>query len=131
MLDRRFDDLGWIIETCDALDAWLRIRKPERGDFVFPDPDDWESAMLNGKLNDGLHDTAARAGIVTGLSERGSKTFQSLRHTCASELLQVGVTHPHAAYWIGDTLRVFLATYGRPTDEAMAKAIFSGPGGAA
>lgn len=128
VLDRRYDDLGWITETCDALDAWLRIRKPERGDFIFPDSDDWERAMSNGKLNKGLHDVAARAGIVTGLGERGSKTFHSLRHTCASELLEAGITHPHAAYWIGDTLRVFHATYGRPTDEAMAKAIFSSQG---
>jgi integrase len=63
--------------------------------------------------------------VVTGLRNQGSRTFHSLRHTCASELLEAGVTHPHAAYWIGDTLREFLATYGRPTDEEMARAIFS------
>jgi hypothetical protein len=125
VLDRRYDELGWIREVCDALDAWVKIRRPERSDFMFPDPDDWATAMSNGKLNGGLHDVAARAGVVTGLGEQGSRTFHSLRHTCACELLEAGVTHPHAAYWIGDTLREFLATYGRPTDEAMAKAIFS------
>lgn len=37
VLDRRYDYLGWIGEVCDALDAWLQIRRPKRGDFVFPD----------------------------------------------------------------------------------------------
>lgn len=127
-LDRRHDSLGWIGEICDALDSWIKIRKPERGDLLFPDPDNWERGMSNNKLNKGLHEIATRAGVVTGLGKRGAKTFHSLRHTCGSELLEAGITHPHAAYWIGDTLREFVATYGRPTDEAMAAAIF-GRGG--
>jgi integrase len=63
--------------------------------------------------------------VVTGLRAQGARTFHSFRHTCGSELLEAGVTHPHAAYWIGDTEREFMRTYGRPTDEAMAKAIFT------
>lgn len=125
VLDRRYDDLGWVTEVCAVIDAWVIIRTPERGDLLFPDSDDWERAMSNGKLNKGLHEVAASAGIVTGRDKRGSRTFHSLRHTCACELLEAGVTHPHAAYWIGDTLDEFMETYGRPTDEAMARAIFS------
>ncbi|MHB1169863.1 MAG: tyrosine-type recombinase/integrase, partial [Longimicrobiales bacterium] len=123
-LDREHDRFGWITEVCDALDGWLQLRNPSRGDLIFPDPSDWRRAMSNQKLNSGLHDIATRVGIVTGLSERGGRTFHSLRHTCASELLEAGVTHPHAAYWIGDTLDEFTNTYGRPTDEGMVRAIF-------
>lgn len=129
VLDRRYDELGWINEACDCLDSWIKIRNPGRGDFIFPDPADWDRAMSNHKLNGGLHETAARAGVVTGLSNRGGRTFHSLRHTCGSELLEAGITHPHAAYWIGDTLDEFVATYGRPTDDAMARAIFAGKKG--
>jgi hypothetical protein len=42
-----------------------------------------DKAMSNGKLNKGLHGVAALAGVVTGLGNRGSRTFHSLRHTCA------------------------------------------------
>ena len=59
---------------------------------------------------------------------RGSRTFHSFRHTCACVLLEAGITHPHAANWIGDTLQEFTRTYGRPTDEAMAREIFAGNG---
>lgn len=111
-------------EACDALDAWSSIRRRGAGEFVFPSPEDWARPLTNNRLNQGLHEIAARAGVVTGLAREGRKTAHSLRHTCASELLEAGVSHPHAAYWIGDTLDEFMATYGRPTDEAMARAIF-------
>jgi integrase len=129
VLDRRNDTLGWIREVCETFDAWIGIRVPQRGDFVFPDPDDWAVAMTNQKLNRGLHEIAERAGVVTGSNQRGGRTAHSLRHTCASELLEAGISHPHAAYWIGDSLDEFMATYGRPTDAAMARAIFSGSSG--
>lgn len=125
ILDRRYDERGWLTPAIDALDRWVKVRAPQRGDFLFPDPDDHERPWTSNKVNDGLHDLGDKAGVVTGLNNRGSKTLHSLRHTCASELLEIGVDHAHAAYWIGDTLREFEKTYGRPSDEAMSRSIFA------
>jgi integrase len=125
VLDRRYDERGWITPAIDALDRWVRMRRPNRGDFVFPDPSNHQRSWSNNKVNRALHELGEAAGVPTGMSKRGSRTFHSLRHTCASELLEIGIDHAHAAYWIGDTLREFERTYGRPTDEAMARSIFA------
>lgn len=125
ILDRRYDEKGWLGPACDALDTLVKLRSPGRGDFLFADPSDHGRPFTNNKLNQGLHEVGRKAGVVTGMQNRGSRTFTSLRHTCASELLELGVDHAHAAYWIGDTLKVFQQTYGRPTDEAMARSIFA------
>jgi hypothetical protein len=55
------------------------------------------------------------------MKERGSRTFHSGRHTCACETLEAGISHPHAAFWIGDTLQEFVKTYGKPGPHAMAR----------
>lgn len=125
VLDRRYDERGWITPAIEALDRWVRMRRPNRGDFMFPDPDNHERSWSSHKVNRALHELGEAAGVPTGMNKRGSRTFHSLRHTCASELLEIGVDHAHAAYWIGDTLREFERTYGRPTDEAMARSIFA------
>jgi hypothetical protein len=39
-------------------------------------------------------------------------------------MLETGISHPHAVFWIGDTLDELVKTYGKPTDEAMARRIF-------
>jgi integrase len=101
------------------------MRKPARGDFLFSDPDDHGRPWTSNKLNKALHALGRAAGVTTGRDKPGSRTFHSLRHTCASELLEAGVDHAHAAWWIGDSLREFQKTYGRPTDEAMARSIFA------
>lgn len=124
ILDRGFDSKNWVTPVCDVLDRWVLMRRPERGDFLFCDPDDAARPWTSNKLNGGLHELAALAGVQTGRGRPGRRTFHSLRHTCASQLLEAGVSHPHAAYWIGDTLEEFTKTYGRPTDEAMTRAIF-------
>ena len=128
VLDRTYDRLGWISPICDAVDAALTLRRPSRGDFLCPDHDDWSRPWTNNKLNRALHELGERAHVVTGLNAHGGRTFHSFRHTCACEMLEAGITHPHAAYWIGDSLKEFMRTYGKPTDEAMARQIFGGTG---
>ncbi len=125
ILDRRYDEVGWLAPAIAKLDAWVRMRKPARGDYLFPDPDDHSRPWTSNKLNKALHALGKAAGVTTGRARPGSRTFHSLRHTCASELLEIGVDHAHAAWWIGDSLREFQKTYGRPTDEAMAHSIFA------
>jgi integrase len=82
--------------------------------------------MTNHELNKGIRDAGERAGVAVGMSSSGKRTVHSLRQACACELLEHGVPHPLAALWIGDTLQTFMATYGRPTTEQMARITLAG-----
>jgi integrase len=125
ILDRTHDHLGWVTPAIEALDTWVTLRSPRRGDFIFPNPADHSRAWSNQKLNESLRELGREAGISIGQAETGGRTSHSWRHTCASELLEAGIPHPLAAWWIGDSLDEFMKTYGSPTDEAMAKVMFS------
>lgn len=60
--------------------------------------------------------------LVTGRDEPRGLTMHSWRHTCASEMLEIGVPHALAAEWIGDELEEFKKTYGRPKASEVARA---------
>lgn len=121
VMDREFDEIGWITHACDAIDAWVALRRPKRGDFLFPSPLDPHRAMSNQELNRALKEAAGEAGILAGMRTRGRRTAHSFRHACASELLERGVPHPLAAAWIGDSLETFMETYGKPDAAQMAR----------
>jgi integrase len=121
LLDRRLDEIGWITDACDALDRWIALRRPERGDFLFSSYESRDRAWTNQDLNRRLHEIGQRAGVAVGRGTPGNRTFQSFRHACASKLLERGVTHPHVAWWIGNTQEEFIRTYGRPTLDAMTR----------
>jgi integrase len=120
-LDRDMDQIDWITPVCDALDRWLMLREPARGDFLFPSYKSDALAWTNQDLNKRLGALARSLGIPVGRKERGNRTAHSMRHSCASEMLERGVPHPLAASWIGDTLEEFVRTYGRPRAEDMAR----------
>lgn len=126
VIDPSIDTLGWLKEVADALDAWVKVRQPKRGDWLTPRLKDADMALTNSLLNDGLRDIAEVAGVDIVSEPETKRTSHSLRHTCACELLAAGVSHGHAAHWIGDTIEEFVRTYGHPTDHEMAKAIFGG-----
>lgn len=125
VLDRTVDEIGWIAHACDAIDAWLAMRNPKRGDYLFPSPSDPNRAMSNQELNNAVREAAKSAGIQAGMRSLGKRTAHSLRHACASELLERGVPHPLAALWIGDSLKEFMRTYGKPDAAHMARVTLS------
>jgi integrase len=124
-LDRRFDDIGWITPACDALDRWVDLHRPQRGEILFPRYSSRNRAWWNQDLNKRLREFGEDTGVTVGRDMPGNRTFHSLRHACASEMLELGVSHPHAAWWIGDTLDEFMKTYGRPSAELMSRITLS------
>lgn len=128
ILDRKIDRIDWISHACDALDHWINLRDPQRGDYLFPSPVDHSRAMRNAELNSLLRNAGNAAGIETGLRAPGRRTAHSFRHACASEMLERGVPHQLAAAWIGDTLQAFEDTYGRPDPAHVARITLAGLG---
>jgi len=82
--------------------------------------------MSNAELNEGIRVAGEAVGIAVGMSTPGRQTAHSLRHSCASEMLERGVSHERAASWIGDTLEEFMKTYGRPDPHQMARLTLKG-----
>lgn len=121
-LDRRLDQIGWITPVCDKLDTWIAATAPALGDLLFPDPNVPRRALTNNKLNKVMRDAALRCRVTYGMAAPGRRTAHSLRHTCGSEMLALGVPHALAAAWIGDTVAEFMKTYGHPTAEEIARA---------
>lgn len=132
VLNREFDEIGWVTPLCDVLDRWLMMLRPDPGDFILPAPTNRERGWLNQELNQALHDTADRVresgtipNLQTGQKSPRRLTMHSWRHTCASEMLEAGIPDTMAADWIGDSLKEFRETYGKPDPREVARATFS------
>lgn len=131
VLNREFDEIGWVTPLCDALDRWLAMRRPNPGDFILPAPTNSDRAWRNQEMNSALHATADRIresgripNLKTGQDSPRSLTMHSWRHTCASEMLEAGIPDTMAADWIGDSLKEFRDTYGKPDPREIARATF-------
>jgi integrase len=122
ILRRSIDGIGWITPAIDALDTWISLHEPEEGEHLYPSDTNRERFWSNGQLNTALRETGKLCGIEIGKRAPGRRTAHSFRHACASEMLELGVPHALAAEWIGDTLQVFMKTYGRPDPLAVAQA---------
>jgi integrase len=119
---RSIDQLGWITPAIDALETWVAIHEPAAGEPLFPSDTTRSCFWSSQQLNKSLRETGAKCGIPVGRRAPGRRTTHSFRHSCASEMLEIGVPHALAAEWIGDTLEVFMKTYGRPDPLAVARA---------
>ena len=119
VLDRRYDEFWWLGRPSRQLDAWARMRKPARGDFLFPDLEDHDRPWTSNSLNGALHALADAAGVTTGRGQPGSRrstrsvipvrrSSWNRRRSCARRVVDRGLP------------REFQKTYGKPTDEAMA-----------
>lgn len=126
VLNRAYDEIGWITPAIEALETWLLLLNPNDGDFLFPSYGDRHAAWSNQDMNDRLRAVAHDAGVAVGLRSKGQRTFHSVRHSCGSEMLENGVSHPLVATWIGDTLEEFMKTYGRPDAAEMARVTLRG-----
>jgi hypothetical protein len=125
-LEPAHDGIAWVAEAVEALNTWIALTRPQRGDYLFPSPRNRNRAMSNAELNEGIRVAGETVGIAVGMSTPGRQTAHSLRHSCASEMLERGVSHERAASWIGDTLQEFMKTYGRPDPHQMARLTLKG-----
>ena len=110
-------------DAAAALRAWLRERRGESTDPVFPN-------QRGGSLShDSLgyllskHLATARARCPSLAKKRVS--FHSLRHSCAMELLQSGVDRAVIALWLGhesvETTYIYLHADMKLKEQAMAR----------
>ncbi len=110
-------------DAAAALRAWLRERRGESTDPVFPN-------QRGGSLShDSLgyllskHLATARARCPSLAKKRVS--FHSLRHSCAMELLQSGVDRAVIALWLGhesvETTYIYLHADLKLKEQAMAR----------
>ena len=110
-------------DAAAALRAWLKERRGESADPVFPNQ---RGASLS---HDSLayllskHLASARARCPSLAKKRVS--FHSLRHSCAMELLQSGVDRAVIALWLGhesvETTYVYLHADLKLKEQAMAR----------
>ncbi len=102
-----------------AIEKYLRLHPAGPGDYVFRNPRTgnlWDS----GRLEVDFKRVCERAGTRTF-------TPHALRHTCATELIRVGVRESVVAAQLGDTVDTIVKTYIHLKAEDLAAGVAQAP----
>lgn len=120
----------WVPPTPPALRGailqYLEQSPAGRGDFLLRNPrtnEIWNARSLQADFQS----LCERAGIPYGRDEYDGAVIHTLRHTCATRLVQSGVDHGVVADLLGDTIGTIKKTYVHLEPRDLGRAVQRGP----